>query len=33
MEMDDLIKYLMWVVVFIIAMGGIYFMLKRFGMV
>lgn len=31
MSLDDLIKYLTWIVFFIIASGAIYFMLKKMG--
>ncbi len=31
MNMDVLIKYLMWIVFAAIALAGLYFMLKRFG--
>ena len=31
MDMEPLIKYLMWIAFFILASAGIYFMLKRFG--
>ncbi len=33
MDLDVLIKYLMWVVFFVIAFAGLYFMLKKFGIV
>ena len=31
MDMEPLIKYLMWIAFFILASAGIYFMLKRLG--
>lgn len=31
MNLDNLIKYLMWIVFFIIALAGIYFILKKLG--
>ena len=31
MDMEPLIKYLMWIVFFILALAGIYLMLKRLG--
>jgi len=33
MNLDNLIKYLIWIVFFGIALVGVYFMLKRFGLV
>ena len=29
--MEPLIKYLMWIAFFILALAGLYFMLKRLG--
>jgi len=31
MNLDVLIKYLAWIVFFVLVLGGIYFMLKRLG--
>ena len=31
MNLDDLIKYLIWIVFFGVALAGIYFMLKTAG--
>jgi hypothetical protein len=31
MKLDELIKYIIWIVVFILAMAGMYFMLKKIG--
>jgi hypothetical protein len=31
MNLDDLVKYLMWIVFFGLALAGIYFMLKKLG--
>jgi len=31
MSLDEIIKYLIWVVFFGIALVGVYFMLKRLG--
>jgi hypothetical protein len=28
---ETLIKYLIWAVLFIVVIGGLYFMLKKFG--
>jgi len=33
MNFDDLIKYLIWIVFFSVALAGLYFMLKRFGLI
>jgi len=33
MTMDDLIKYLIWVAFFIMAVIGLYFMLKTIGVI
>lgn len=33
MNFDDLIKYLLWIVVFIIASTGIYLFLGRLGVI
>ncbi|KKQ78703.1 MAG: hypothetical protein UT01_C0062G0008 [Candidatus Daviesbacteria bacterium GW2011_GWA1_38_7] len=33
MEMDELIKYAVWIVLFIIALAGIYFLTKRLGII
>ena len=33
MDMDVLIKYLIWIALFLIALTGIYFLLKRLGVV
>ena len=32
MNTDDLIKYIIWIVFFGIALAGVYIMAKRFGM-
>jgi hypothetical protein len=31
MDLEVLIKYLMWVAFFVIALAGLYFLLKKFG--
>lgn len=31
MNMDDFLKILIWIVFFIIALGGIYLLLKKLG--
>jgi len=31
MDMDVMIKYLIWVALFALVLGGLYFMLKKFG--
>jgi len=31
MNVDELIKYLIWIVFFILALGGVYLMLKKIG--
>ncbi len=31
MDLDEFIKYLIWIVFFGIALTGMYFMLKQFG--
>lgn len=31
MSMDDLIKYVVWITFFVIALAGLYFSLKRIG--
>lgn len=31
MNLDDLIKYLIWVVFFALALAGLYFLLKKLG--
>jgi hypothetical protein len=31
MNLDDLIKYLIWIVFFGVALAGVYFMLKKLG--
>tara|TARA_Y100000310_G_scaffold99044_1_gene96816 strand:+ start:640 stop:741 length:102 start_codon:yes stop_codon:yes gene_type:complete len=33
MNLDNLIKYLMWIIFFGIALTGLYFMLKQFGLI
>jgi hypothetical protein len=33
MNLDDMIKYLMWIVFFVVALAGLYFMLKKFGVI
>ncbi len=31
MDLDEMIKYLIWVVFFMLAVAGLYFMLKKIG--
>lgn len=31
MELDEMMKYAIWIAFFIIALAGIYFMLRKFG--
>lgn len=31
MNFDELVKYLIWIVFFVIAIGGIYFFLSKLG--
>jgi hypothetical protein len=31
MNLDDLVKYLTWIVLFILALTGLFFMLKKIG--
>jgi hypothetical protein len=31
MELDEMMKYAIWIAFFIIALFGIYFLLKKFG--
>lgn len=33
MDIEVLIRYLMWIVFFSIALAGLYFMLKKFGLI
>ncbi len=33
MELDEMMKYAIWIFFFIIALAGIYFMLKKFGII
>jgi len=33
MNIDEIIKYLIWVVFFVLVLGGIYFTLKKLGIV
>jgi len=33
MNLDNLIKYLMWIIFFGVALAGLYFMLKKLGVV
>jgi len=33
MSLDDLIKYLIWIVFFGVALAGVYFMLKKVGVI
>jgi hypothetical protein len=33
MDFESLIKYLIWVTLFIIVLAGLYFMLKKFGII
>jgi len=32
MNLDEVTKYLIWIVFFALALGGLYFLLKRLGM-
>jgi hypothetical protein len=31
MKLDELIKYIIWIVLFIVALAGLYAMLKKIG--
>lgn len=31
MELDELVKYVLWAAFFVLALTGIYFLLKKFG--
>lgn len=31
MNLEDLIKYLIWIIFFAVALIGVYFLLKKFG--
>lgn len=33
MNLDDMIKYLIWVVFFALALAGLYFALKKLGVI
>jgi len=33
MELESLIKYLIWVGFFVLALVGLYFMLRKFGVI
>ena len=33
MELENLVKYLIWVAFFVLAIAGLYFMLKKFGVI
>ena len=33
MNIDNLMKYLMWIVFFGVALAGLYFMLKKIGVI
>ena len=33
MNLDNLIKYLIWIVFFGVALAGLYFMLKKLGVI
>lgn len=33
MELESLIKYLIWIGVFVLALAGLYFMLRKFGVI
>ncbi len=33
MSFDELVKYLIWIVFFILAFTGLYFMLKKIGII
>jgi len=32
MNWDDMIKYLIWIFLFIVILSGLYFMLNKFGL-
>jgi hypothetical protein len=31
MNLDEMVKYIIWVVIFLLALGGVYAMLKNLG--
>jgi len=33
MSLDEFIKYAIWIIVFLVALSGIYFLTKRLGMI
>ncbi len=33
MDVEVLIKYLVWIIFFAVALTGLYFMLKKFGLI
>jgi hypothetical protein len=33
MDLETLIKYLIWVVLFVMVLAGLYFMLRKFGVI
>lgn len=33
MSLDDLIKYIMWIAFFILALAGLYFTLRQIGII
>jgi len=33
MDLDEMIKYLIWVIFFALVLGGLYFMLKKLGVI
>jgi len=33
MDLDEIIKYLIWVVFFVLVFTGLYFMLKKLGVI
>jgi len=33
MELDEMMKYAIWIAFFIIALGGIYLLLRKFGII
>jgi hypothetical protein len=33
MDLDEMIKYLIWIIFFALVLGGLYFMLKKLGVI
>jgi len=33
MELEELVRYLIWIGFFVLALAGLYFMLKKFGVI